>query len=716
MQHKHPTAPFRSRGLWLATALVAMTAVTLRAETRTWVGPSNADWFAAANWLPEGAGNNYPQAGDAVIITNGFILLTNETANLASFSITNATLNFTNWTTALRATQVNIWSNGNLTHAPVNTNLAPGITNRVWIVCSGLSLNAGGKVNVDDCGYARNQGPGKGRHSIAGLGSGAGHGGSGGPYWYYDLVGGGTCGLSNAPVLPGSGGGGGNDANPSGGRGGGVVRIEATGTVTINGNISANGGVGTAGIWSYPGGGGAGGSIYITCDTFEGTASGVLRARGGAGGYSTEGGGGGRIAVAYTNLGATQTMAFDTMPGNTNVVFGWQEGPQWGTLHLSDTRLLPPIIDNRFGYVKLFMPQPFTNWAPGSLTVSNGCIEFQDGFIFGITNEMRVRSNARLVVVGGTLTCGTHITLDQGGRLFLKKNFEVHCGGDLLVTNNSALFVYGGPTNGLTVDYGGLVSVTGRMTVAPGAWIYPFSDQTNGGSVLFRMNELQILTNSGFNATGRGYLHRNSKGPGTGKNTSGDYGSGGGYGGKGGSSLFLSGGTNYGSAYAPIEPGSGGGGRGDGTMNTYAGGGAVRVEARGNIAIHGTIVADGNNGDATGGGSGGGIYLVGNSLEGAALGSIQAKGGTGSATIGGGGGGGRVAVWIGISDSARQNYIVNGISNRVIRSSIQPKEYLGSVSVTNGTGYTNLPPVGSVSGTCWFFTADPPTGVMVQIQ
>ena len=51
-------------------------------------------WFDAANWSGSG---NYPQAGEAVSIPSGSVLLTNETAELGSVTIANATLTFSNW-------------------------------------------------------------------------------------------------------------------------------------------------------------------------------------------------------------------------------------------------------------------------------------------------------------------------------------------------------------------------------------------------------------------------------------------------------------------------------------------------------------------------------------------------------------------------------------------------------------------------------------------
>ncbi len=80
---------------------------------------------------------------------------------------------------------------------------------------------------------------------------------------------------------------------PIGGAGGGAIRLTVTGTLQVDGRISASGLAG-----SDPStGGGSGGSIYLRAGTL--TGSGVISANGGAGNSWGGGGGGGRIAVVY---------------------------------------------------------------------------------------------------------------------------------------------------------------------------------------------------------------------------------------------------------------------------------------------------------------------------------------------------------------------------------------------------------------------------------
>lgn len=108
----------------------------------------------------------------------------------------------------------------------------------------------------------------------------------------------------------GSGGGGSISPTRTGGDGGGAIRLNISGDLTLNGTISADGYDGE--VSSLNGaGGGSGGSIWITCRKFTSTSSSVILSA--AGGSSDQngsaGGGGGMIAVYYESLGGT--MAFD---------------------------------------------------------------------------------------------------------------------------------------------------------------------------------------------------------------------------------------------------------------------------------------------------------------------------------------------------------------------------------------------------------------------
>ena len=152
---------------------------------------------------------------------------------------------------------------------------------------SGRGFRGGEKKSVLPVERRHGLGPGRGGFINDGLRGGGGHGGIGG-----GATGdfGKSYGSANLPAWAGSGGAGGDGA---GGYGGGGVRIEAVRDIVLGGSILANGNAGA----QYSGGG-AGGSIWIVCREFSGTATAVLSANGGNGANWGGGrGGGGRIAV-----------------------------------------------------------------------------------------------------------------------------------------------------------------------------------------------------------------------------------------------------------------------------------------------------------------------------------------------------------------------------------------------------------------------------------
>ncbi|MEY4744419.1 MAG: hypothetical protein RL272_364, partial [Candidatus Parcubacteria bacterium] len=172
---------------------------------------------------------------------------------------------------------------------------------------------------------------------VAVYGSGAGgtgHGGAGGAG--STASGRGTYDSATAPVLFGSSGGGTNQSITNGGAGGGVVRITVTGTLTLNGTISADGGNGAINVGNA-GGGGAGGSVYVTAGTINGT-TGSFEAKGGNGADSSNdggGGGGGRISVNHGG----GSFAFDSTDFNVagGTAAGTATAGTKGTVYVKNT-------------------------------------------------------------------------------------------------------------------------------------------------------------------------------------------------------------------------------------------------------------------------------------------------------------------------------------------------------------------------------------------
>ncbi len=673
-----------------------------QAATLVWTGAEDQDWFNTNNWDSLTA----PAGGDDVVIDassapNTGVLLSAPTPNLNSLSISNATLTFTNWTTALNATIVTIGTNGVFTLPGPFTNNA--MSNRIHVVCSNFMLEAGGSVNADGKGYAEKNGPGSGASNHSG--SGGGYGGRGGRSRHY-YSGGGPYGTHDLPEAPGSGGGKAT-SYAGGGHGGGAVRIVASGNVTINGTITANG--------AKPGhsysGGGSGGGIYITCAGAFGGTNGLIRANGGSCGGSDHSGGGsgggGRIAVLYGSLAGAPTVRFSTTPPFENQKSGspqnWLEMAQKGTLYLSDAAFLSETLsDGLFTDVRLFIAG-VTTWTVNSLVVSNCSLDFaESGFRLVVSNDLRIDS-------GGALGLGSYSAETGVPRL--------DCGGNLVLTNGGKLHVYSGMTNDASPDYGALVSVTNDIRVASNSWIFAYSHGTNGGAAWFRMHDLTIAPNGGMNAHARGY--QVATGPG--KGVSGTSGTGAGHGGKGGRSQHSgAGGVSYGSVYAPVQPGSGGGyASGCSIYGAGYGGGCVRIHAAGQVTVDGTINANGANAghQYNGGGSGGSVHIVCAGAFDGTTGEIQANGGsaTGSGQQGGGGGGGRIAIWSTVPEMVAARILAGEIPNGVQLTDVWPT-YLGAISVTNGMGYIDPPdPAGAQPGTVVFITYRP-SGTVITIR
>lgn len=168
---------------------------------------------------------------------------------------------------------------------------------------AGFNANAKGFERVGDgTTYNDGLGPGHGYTKPSKVRpSGAGYGGRGGRSTEQTTVGA-IYGITNAPRWPGSSGGsGGAVLGRIAARGGGLIRIEATQTVDLGGTLTANSGL--AGAY---GGGGSGGGIFVTCNSFTGAVTAVMQTKGGASGDGTcGGGGGGRIAVWHGVMSET---------------------------------------------------------------------------------------------------------------------------------------------------------------------------------------------------------------------------------------------------------------------------------------------------------------------------------------------------------------------------------------------------------------------------
>lgn len=170
---------------------------------------------------------------------------------------------------------------------------------KIYINATNINIQSGGLIDGIGRGYSSTFGPGA---SASSAGSHAGHGsGNSGSTAY---------GSSTDPNTYGSGGYGSSGDNPyygywNDGAGGGIIRINASNEIIIDGEIkSESKSMGCCISWHS----GAGGSVFIKSNLISG--SGVISASAGTF-YSGGRGGGGRIALYYNSKTFTGTVSVD---------------------------------------------------------------------------------------------------------------------------------------------------------------------------------------------------------------------------------------------------------------------------------------------------------------------------------------------------------------------------------------------------------------------
>ena len=176
-----------------------------------------------------------------------------------------------------------------------------GYTGGVLVIkTTNLSVDSTSFIDTSAKGFTSATGPGVGTSTTSSNGGGGGaYGGEGGD-GYSGRAGGTGYGLLQKSVCMGSAGGRNSSYTREGGKGGGIVFMDVSGTATINGVVRSNG-QNSPDNYAYNGGGGSGGSIYLSASTIAGTNSvSYFEVNGGSNNGSTNrggGGGGGRIAL-----------------------------------------------------------------------------------------------------------------------------------------------------------------------------------------------------------------------------------------------------------------------------------------------------------------------------------------------------------------------------------------------------------------------------------
>ena len=749
------------------------------AKTRFWKGVAGGDWNSAANWTEGPLGASVPQAGERVVIgatAANYISLYSSTAILSQLQLGGcgytATLTATNWTTCIRADDVQILDGGSVKCAGAfETEEA---ASRIWISCHDLTVGAGGSIDADKGGYAAKCGPG-GRDMAR---VGASHGGIGAkddnatyPAPVY--------GSAEYPSLPGSGGWSAGitsyairHMHP----GGGAIRIEATGCVTVDGAITANGEGAYSGRSNLDNSqrdcAGSGGSVWISCETISGT-SGSIRAGGGCGDiayfpyafYGTTSAfvsdtrfgvpaGGGRIAIHYDTQkqtsemfrGVTVSAAAGRWQGkDTKLTVAdadrYHNNAEPGTVWFSDTKL----IDATLGRTLTGCLVGFSSYElPAGFVHSAGHVRFAgEGFRLTAAGDYTITGVTSRVEIGGLYSTNRASFIEMYAGT---TPVSLDVAGSLKVLSGARLDIRAAETNG-NGQAGAQVIVGRDFRVGAGGSVYSWSDAFNMGSPQFSVGGSFVCESTGLvsakwrggtgafaastygNALyGPGRTSTSGRGPGRGVNFAG-----GGHGGTGGKSV--NGGTTqsgtaggaYDDQYRPSLPGSGGGSGGYGDAG--CGGGIIAITALGPVVVDGEINADGGSAvyldSRSSAGSGGTIFLSGSSFSGSGV--LSVKGGNGyhasSTSAAGAGGGGRIAVWTGLPWSAQIP------SSRIVRTAWPLAEdptvsFTGSCTAAGGRGVRlasntsltddDLPPgTAGSDGTVWFCRVKEPGGFKV---
>lgn len=580
-----------------------------------------------------------------------------------------------------------------------------GVRNLDLTITGDLTIDAGGQISADEKGHGPGDGPGAGEGCngcASGGGAYGGTGGNSGANGSLSLAGGTPYGSILQPTDLGSGSG--DPGAGVGASGGGAIQLDVGGTLTVDGTITAAGGNGANAYTGkrHTGGGGSGGSIYITATTL--TGSGSIEANGGIGSFHYwgnsqhgGGGGGGRIAIYRTSdtfAGSITARGGDGFEhGGAGTVYTKLPSQTFGDLLIDNggsEGATTPLLDPSYTFDAVIVINE------GHLEIPVGTTLQWDSSILALAND------GKLSVFGSVAPISSSnfstISIESGGNLALLGTSALDCDsvniadGSLALSESgtlscSAVSIAGGElslsdaavltTSEINLLGGTLLLDTELMV--PTLYVAAGAEVTHSeGSLGFDLSvtgDLTLEAGGTISADAKGY----GPGIGPGAGYSGGAAAGGGFGGKGGDS-----GSNLGYGFGPgglaycptarlADLGSGSGDPGAGVG--AAGGGSLRLSVGGTLLLDGVISANGGDGSNAynggrhtgGGGSGGGIHITAETIQGS--GTIAAAGGTGSLQYwgnwqhGGGGAGGRIYI------------------------NTQSDQFSGQVSVIGGPGY-----------------------------
>lgn len=301
-----------------------------------------------------------------------------------------------------------------------------------------VTVKGGGSLNADGQGFPIFDGPGFGVSQ-----QGASHGGLGAGSLRM------TYGSLTSPTSLGSGG--------SDSAGGGAVILVSTGSVVVNGALSAKG-TDNGGSTSHTNG--AGGSVNITAATVSG--SGSINANGGI-----EMGGGGRVAVALTSGVSFGSLAFGAYGGT-------QGNGAAGTVYKKTSiQTYGDLIVNN-----------------ANVATSADTDTLISGSVTGTSvGTVSVQSGAKLRIASG----GTLSALGNGRTLRISAGTNVYNGGTLAL-NGSGATVSGYWSNTPTSTVR-LLGQTDDVTVAIPAVPYGTLRLTNTGTTFMHGSALRVNKN-----------------------------------------------------------------------------------------------------------------------------------------------------------------------------------------------------------------------------
>src|SRR3989339_337550 len=463
---------------------------------------------------------------------------------------------------------------------------SPAQTYSLDITTTGdITVHSGASIDVDGLGYdggkfGHSNGYGDGGGTGGGyVGAGGGHGGNGGN------SGGGVayCDFFN-PTTIGSGGGYSGYAGGLGGTGGGLVILNASGTVTISGTITADGS--SAAGFPWGGAGGAGGAVKIAADTIAGTPASFTSTGGNGSGDGGGGGGGGCIYLGYTTSNSIGSV---TLTGGSG--FG---GSQSGSAGVLTTEKLATIDCSIGSPRNITQGVDFSSGDSLTLNGSGTCV---------LTTVATLSSLVIGDVGGGHATVLKH----QDNSTAQTYSLDITTTGDITVHSGASIDVdglgYDGGKFGHSNGYGDGGGTGGGYVGAGGG--HGGNGGNSGGGVAYCdfFNPTTIGSGGGYSGyagglggTGGGLVILNASG-----------------------TVTISGTITADGSRAAVFPWGGAGGAGV----------AVKIVAATIVGIPASFTSTGGNGSGDGGGGGGGgcIYLGYTTSN--SIGSVTLTGGSG---------------------------------------------------------------------------------------